>query len=105
MLTLPVRERSRARPAYEALRATAISSGEGFIALAREASSDFWQGRLETADGYIAERWVVMLQAINHATEHREQIKSMLTALGVTPPNLSGWAYGEATQSLVPQST
>jgi uncharacterized damage-inducible protein DinB len=29
-----------------------------------------------------------MVQSINHATEHREQIKSMLSALGVTPPDI-----------------
>jgi uncharacterized damage-inducible protein DinB len=105
LLTLPVEERSSARPGYEELQEDAISSGEGFVALAREASSDFWQTRLQTQEGYFVEPWVVMAQAINHATEHREQIKSMLSALGVTPPDIDGWNYGEATQALVPMST
>jgi len=39
-----------------------------------------------------------------HAIEHREQIKSMLTALGVTPPSIDGWDYGEAANALVPIS-
>jgi len=43
-----------------------------------------------------------MVQIINHATEHREQISSMLSALGVTSPNLDGWAYGEVTDALIP---
>ena len=51
------------------------------------------------------EPWVVMVQAINHATEHREQIKSMLSALGVTPPSIDGWDYGEVTNALIPIST
>jgi uncharacterized damage-inducible protein DinB len=42
-----------------------------------------------------------MVQAINHATEHREQIKSMLTALGVAPPDVDGWSHGVATGALV----
>ena len=46
-----------------------------------------------------------MVQIINHATEHREQICSMLTALGVTPPDLDGWDYGEATNALILIST
>jgi uncharacterized damage-inducible protein DinB len=46
-----------------------------------------------------------MVQAINHATEHREQIKSMLSSLGVTPPDIDGWAYGEVTNALIPVST
>lgn len=36
--------------------------------------------------------WVIIVQAINPATEHREQIKSMLSTLGVTPPRIDGWA-------------
>jgi uncharacterized damage-inducible protein DinB len=42
-----------------------------------------------------------MVQIINHATEHREQINSMLSALGVTPPDLDGWSYGEVTNALI----
>jgi uncharacterized damage-inducible protein DinB len=58
--------------------------------------------RLTTKDGFYTEPWVVMLQVINHATEHREQIKSMLNALGVAPPDIDGWDYGEATNALIP---
>jgi len=32
---------------------------------------------------------------INHATEHREQIKAIMTGLGIEPPDLQGWAYFE----------
>jgi len=39
-----------------------------------------------------------------HATEHREQIKSMLSALGIAPPSLDGWDYRETTNTLVPIS-
>jgi uncharacterized damage-inducible protein DinB len=46
-----------------------------------------------------------MVQVINHATEHREQICSMLSALGIPPPDMDGWAYGEATNALVLIST
>ena len=45
-----------------------------------------------------------MIQAINHATEHREQIKSMLSALGITPPDIDGWDFGETAKALVPVS-
>lgn len=60
--------------------------------------------RLQTRDEYYVEPWVIMVQIINHATEHREQIKSMLTALGVTPPSIDGWDYGEVTNALIPIS-
>ncbi len=41
---------------------------------------------------------VILTQAINHATEHRAQIMTILTQLGIEPPELSGWAYFEARE-------
>jgi uncharacterized damage-inducible protein DinB len=84
------------------LQESAQISGEGLLALVQDESSKFPKTRRQTTDGFFVEPWVVMLQVINHATEHREQIKSMLSALGVTPPNIDGWDYGEATNALVP---
>jgi len=103
LLTLPVDERPDIAPAFAELKESAQISGEGLLALARGEQKPF-ESRLTTKDGYHTEPWVVMLQAINHATEHREQIKSMLSALGVTPPNMDGWDYGEATNALIPVS-
>jgi uncharacterized damage-inducible protein DinB len=51
------------------------------------------------------EPWVILVQVINHATEHREQIKSMLTALGITPPDIDGWDFGDVMKALVPMSS
>ena len=36
---------------------------------------------------------IILTQVINHATEHREQIKAILTQLGIEPPDLQGWSY------------
>lgn len=36
---------------------------------------------------------ILLVQVINHATEHREQIKAILTELGVESPDLQGWEY------------
>ncbi len=105
LLTLPVEARGHATPEFAELEQAAISSGEGLLALARDASSTFPKTRLQTTDGFFVEPWVVLVQVINHATEHREQICSMLSSLGVTPPDMDGWAYGEATKALTPIST
>ncbi len=105
LLTLPVEARLHAPPAFAELQKAASISGEGLLALARDEPSKPRKTQLQTADGYFVEPWVVMVQAINHATEHREQISSMLSALGVTPPDLDGWAYGEVTNALTPIST
>jgi uncharacterized damage-inducible protein DinB len=38
---------------------------------------------------------VILTQAIHHGGEHREQIKAVLTELGIEPPDLQSWAYFE----------
>ncbi len=101
LLTVPVETRRQAAPDNARWDESARISGAGLLALARDNNS-ISATRLQTMDGYHVEPWVIMLQAINHATEHREQINSMLSALGVTPPDLDGWAYGEANGALVP---
>jgi uncharacterized damage-inducible protein DinB len=105
-LTLPLEARLQRTPVeFAELQVSASMSGEGLLALARDWSSKPVEAQLPTRDGYLVEPWVLMVQIINHATEHREQIKSMLSALGVTPPNIDGWDYGEVTHALVPKPT
>ena len=104
LLTLPLEERLEPVPAppFAELQNLASSSGKALLALSRDESSIPMKGQLRTRDGFFVEPWVIMVQIINHATEHREQIKSMLSALGVTPPDIDGWSYGEFTNALIP---
>jgi uncharacterized damage-inducible protein DinB len=37
---------------------------------------------------------VILVQAINHATEHRAHATTILTQLGIVPPAIDGWHYG-----------
>jgi uncharacterized damage-inducible protein DinB len=105
LLTLPPEARRQVRPTFAELIESVSASGEGLLSLAKDELSKPLETQLQTRDGYLVEPWVVMVQAINHATEHREQIKSMLTSLGVTPPDIDGWSYGEVTKALIPIST
>ncbi len=89
-----------APPPLAELEEAARVTGEGLVRLARGEENP--ADRLQTRDGFYVEPWVVMLQVINHASEHREQINSMVTALGVAPRELDGWNYGEVTGALVP---
>lgn len=101
-LTLPLEERLDAVAVeFAMLQESASKSGEGLLALAKGEQKPL-KSQLQTRNGYSVEPWVLMVQIINHATEHREQIKSMLSALGVTPPGIDGWDYGEVTKALVP---
>ena len=47
-----------------------------------------WDGTLRDVP-----KTIILTQAINHATEHREQVKAILTQLGIEPPDLQGWSY------------
>jgi uncharacterized damage-inducible protein DinB len=105
LLTLPVAARKRVPLPFAELEESTRRSGEGLLALARNESGQQLNSQLQTTDGYQVDPWVVMVQVINHATEHREQINSMLSALGITPPDLDGWSYGEATKALMPIAT
>ncbi len=40
--------------------------------------------------------WIVLLQAAYHATEHRQQVATILTQLGIEPPEPDLWAFEEA---------
>lgn len=35
----------------------------------------------------------LMVQVLNHSTEHRTQISTIITQLGIEPPALTGWKY------------
>ena len=39
-----------------------------------------------------------LAQTIHHGTDHRSQICTALTSLGLEPPEIDLWAYGEATK-------
>jgi len=56
----------------------------------------------ETEDGVDEEidGQVVLVQAINHSTEHRAHIVTTLSAHGIALPEIDGWNWGEATGRL-----
>jgi len=101
LLTLPLEERPKTHLTFAELKQSVTDSGESLLSLAKGEKRPL-SARLQTKDGFYAEPWVVMVQAINHATEHREQIKSMMSSLGVTPPSVDGWDYGQVTKAFVP---
>jgi uncharacterized damage-inducible protein DinB len=45
---------------------------------------------------------LVLLQAVNHGTEHRSQVATILTELGVEPPEMDGWTYFENSGQMIP---
>ncbi len=43
-----------------------------------------------------APRGIRIAQALHHGTDHRSQICTALTSLGMEPPEIDVWAFGEA---------
>ncbi len=41
--------------------------------------------------------WVILGQVIDHGREHRSHVATILTQLGIQPPDMDMWAYGEST--------
>jgi uncharacterized damage-inducible protein DinB len=75
-------------------------SGEAFIAYAESVAGDpvlqvTWRG-----ESYQSPASLFLVQAVNHATEHRSQIMTALTQAGVTPPELDGWAWDEQRRTV-----
>jgi uncharacterized damage-inducible protein DinB len=74
-------------------------TGERLIEVARNASAD------RVLDGTWNERpdrlpeWILLLHAAHHATEHRQQIATMLTNLGIEPPEPDPVAYWHSLQT------
>jgi uncharacterized damage-inducible protein DinB len=100
ILTLPLEQRQTpANLQYSEIEVSIKQTGEALLKLVKEGK--YPAERLTTRDGHYVEPWVVLVQIINHATEHREQIKSMLTAMGITPPSIDGWDYGDVMKALV----
>jgi uncharacterized damage-inducible protein DinB len=86
-------------PGAAALRHELDASGRALIDLAGRADPDEvlageYQGR-----PYAIPAATLYVQAINHATEHRSQIATILTQQGIEPPDVSGWVWDEERRS------
>jgi len=80
-------------PDLATVREHARKSGEGLIAYAEAVEGDpllrvTWRGEV-----YESPASLFLVQAIDHATEHRTQVKTALTQAGITPPEIDGWTW------------
>ncbi len=75
------------------LRGHLRRSGERLIEAAEQVGTI---GRIRVAWGgnvWQVPAGIILAQAINHATEHRAQIMTIITQQGLEPPDVDGWAY------------
>ncbi|MBX3726181.1 MAG: DinB family protein [Xanthomonadales bacterium] len=77
----------------EEMKESAITTGRGLLALAP--SIDIVDSVQIDWGGPIREvpKMVILTQVINHATEHRAEVITILIQLGIQPPALDSWTY------------
>jgi uncharacterized damage-inducible protein DinB len=81
-------------PGFDELRRRAERSGNELITIADQRNLS----QLFHLDGgtYDAPAIIVLIQAINHAIDHRSQIATLLSQQGIELPDLDGWGYNDA---------
>ena len=84
-------------PGFDELRRRAKMSGEELITVTEQ--GDLSQILHLDGGTYDAPAIIVVIQAINHAIDHRSQISTLLSQQGIGPPELDAWAYNDATYS------
>jgi uncharacterized damage-inducible protein DinB len=90
---LPDRPEGEPPMTIEAMIESLRETGAGLIAWVPKIQPDDkvtvdWEGTPRDVP-----KTMLFVQVINHATEHREQIKAILTELGIEPVDLQGWEY------------
>jgi len=83
-------------PGVAALRERVQANGDALLAVATNADEDAVLRGIWRGEPYAMPIWVPLLQAINHATEHRAHITTILTQQGIQPPAIDGWAFNES---------
>lgn len=80
---------------WERLRAVAAAADAALIEYVRGASDDYFfvDADEESGQSFDLTRSMLLCQIIHHATEHRSQIRTTLSAHGITPPEISTWAW------------
>lgn len=83
-------------PGVERITAHLAFTGQRLIRVARGISPGHVLSGTDDEGPWSLPAWVVLLQAAYHATEHRQQVATALTGLGVEPPEPDLWTYWEA---------
>jgi uncharacterized damage-inducible protein DinB len=78
---------------FESLRERAVRSGEALLHVAERSAADRVLRGTYRDEPYVMPASVLLVQAINHATEHRAHIVSILSQRAVETPRLDGIGY------------
>lgn len=82
-------------PGVADLRDAVRTSSAALVELAAQAQSGATVTTTYRGEDFTLPVWLLLVQAIYHATDHRSQIATILTQLGIEPPTMDGWTYHE----------
>jgi uncharacterized damage-inducible protein DinB len=85
-------------PSFAPLREEALQTSDALIEVAERTTEDHILRGVRGGQPYAIPASVFLIQAINHATEHRAQVATMMAHLGIDAPITDGWAYYQAGQ-------
>jgi uncharacterized damage-inducible protein DinB len=82
-------------PGFDELQRRAKMSGQLLIEAAEQKDLD----RILSLDGgtYECPAMIVMMEAIQHAIDHRSQVATLLSQQHIELPGLDAWSYNDAT--------
>ncbi|MFN8532316.1 MAG: DinB family protein [Dehalococcoidia bacterium] len=88
----PIEPRRTEFPGVAALREQMRHHGDALVELVQSVPDDaVWTGQWAGVTSIPLQSFFT--QAINHATDHRSQVMTILAQLGIETPNLDGWAF------------
>jgi uncharacterized damage-inducible protein DinB len=80
-------------PGFDELRQRARQTGEELVAIIQQEATNQILHIVYDGESHEVPALFVLIQAINHATDHRSQVATLLTQQEITPPELDGWSY------------
>lgn len=84
-------------PGFDELRQRAKRSGEALLTFVEQTDQEELNRILHLEAGtYDSPVIIVVLQAIQHAIDHRSQIATLLSQQGIELPDLAPWGYNDA---------
>lgn len=100
----PPRCDEEAKLGLDEVRSVITANGTDWMALLAR-GLDGEADTVEQGDGWTFHAPISfrLAQVVHHGTDHRSQICTALTSLGVDPPNIDLWAFGEATGRTRPE--
>jgi uncharacterized damage-inducible protein DinB len=82
-------------PSVAELRTVLESVGPELIELAGSTRETLVVEVLREGQPVPLPGWIILTQVIDHGREHRTHIATILTQLGIQPPDMDGWQFQE----------